>query len=115
MPDAIYKICPEVLWHAAQEAGSFAGAPVDLVDGYIHFSTGAQVRETAARHFAGQTGLLLLAVDAAALGGHLRWEPARGGDLFPHLYAALPVAAVFRVDPLPLGPDGTHCFPPSLP
>jgi len=114
MPDVIYKICPEELWRAAQAAGSFEGAPVDLADGYIHFSTGAQVRETAARHFAGQAGLLLLAVDAAALGAELRWERSRAGDLFPHLYGTLPLNAVRRVEPVPLGPDGTHEFPPSL-
>jgi uncharacterized protein (DUF952 family) len=114
MVDIIYKICPEALWREAEKAGRFDGAPIDLADGYIHFSTGAQVRETAARHFAGQGDLLLLAVDAGALGVDLRWEPSRGGDLFPHLYGALPLAAVRRVDPLPLAPDGTHDFPPSV-
>ncbi len=114
MVDVIYKICPEALWRAAQAVGRFEGAPVDLADGYIHFSTGAQVRETAARHFAGQGDLLLLAVDEGALGADLRWEPSRGGDLFPHLHGALPLAAVRRVDPLPLAPDGTHDFPPSV-
>jgi uncharacterized protein (DUF952 family) len=83
---------------------------VDLADGFIHFSTAAQVRETAARHFAGQTGLVLIAVEAGALGSFLRWEPSRGGDLFPHLYGPLPLAAVRWVAPLALGADGVHVF-----
>ena len=114
MSQLIYKICPEDLWRAAEAAGRFEGAPVDRADGYIHFSTKAQVRETAKRHFSGQAGLLLLTVEAEELGAGLRWEPSRGGDLFPHLYGTLPLAAVRRVDPLPLAPDGTHSFPPSL-
>lgn len=108
----IYKICPAALWRAAEREGVFRGAPVDLADGYIHFSTAAQLAETAARHFAGQHDLVLVAVAAEALGGALRWEPSRGGELFPHLYAALPVAAAHRVLPLPLGPDGRHLLPP---
>jgi len=111
MSSLIYKIVPRPLWQEAEAGGSFAGAPVDLADGYIHFSTAAQVRETAAKHFAGQQDLLLVAVDAAALGEALRWEPSRGGALFPHLYAALPVAAALWVRPLPLGADGQHRFP----
>ena len=107
----VYKICPEPLWHDAERAGAFHGAPVDLADGYIHLSTAAQVRETAARHFAGQDGLVLVAVEAEALGAALRYEPSRGGDLFPHLYGPLPLAAVRSVRPLPLGPDGQHVFP----
>lgn len=107
----IYKIVPQALWREAREKGSFAGAAIDLTDGYIHFSTAAQARETAARHFAGQTDLLLVAVDAARLGESLKYEPSRGGDLFPHLYAALPMAAVLSEHPLPLGPDGHHIFP----
>ena len=106
-----YKICPEPLWHDAERAGAFHGAPVDLADGYIHLSTAAQVRETAARHFAGQDGLVLVAVEAEALGAALRYAPSRGGDLFPHLYGPLPLAAVRSVRPLPLGPDGQHVFP----
>lgn len=115
MPQLIYKICPEDLWRAAEAAGRFEGAPVDLADGYIHFSTADQVRETAARHFSGQTQLVLVAIDADALAGDLRWEPSRGGALFPHLYAALPLAAVRRVADLPLGPDGAHVFPLDVP
>ncbi|MBZ0141337.1 MAG: DUF952 domain-containing protein, partial [Pseudorhodoplanes sp.] len=85
----IYKICPAALWRQAQQDGIFRGAPVDLADGFIHFSTAAQVGETAAKHFAGQGELLLIAVDTERLGGALKWEPARGGALFPHLYAPL--------------------------
>ena len=87
MADIIYKICPEALWREAEKAGRFDGAPVDLADGYIHFSTPEQVRETAAKHFAGQRDLLLVAVDAASLGSTLKWEVSRGGALLPHLYA----------------------------
>jgi uncharacterized protein (DUF952 family) len=110
----IYKICDAALWRAAEPAGAFRGAPVDLADGYIHFSTAAQVRETAARHFAGRGDLVLVAIDAEALGPALRYEPSRGGALFPHLYGALPMAAVLWVKPLPLGAGG-HVFPEPLP
>lgn len=112
MPQPIYKICPEQLWREAEEEGRFTGAPVDAADGFIHFSTAAQVRETAARHFAGQDELLLVAVDPERLGEALRYEPSRGGDLFPHLYAPLDLSAVLWVRPLPLGTDGSHVFPP---
>jgi uncharacterized protein (DUF952 family) len=115
MRDPIYKICPEALWREAEAAGQFTGAPVDLADGYIHFSTAGQVRETARRHFSGASGLVLVTVDAAALGAALRHEPSRRGDLFPHLYGPLPLSGVQRVEPLPLGPDGAHVFPPGIP
>jgi uncharacterized protein (DUF952 family) len=111
----IYKICPELLWQEAEKAGIFAGAPIDIQDGYLHFSTGQQVRETAARHFARGGDLLLIAVDASLLGEALRYEPSRGGDLFPHLYASLPLSAVLWVKPLPLGADGHHVFPDLAP
>jgi uncharacterized protein (DUF952 family) len=114
VPTTIYKICDAALWHAAERAGAFHGAPVDRADGYIHFSTAAQVRETAARHFAGVSDVVLVAVDAGALGAALRFEPSRGGALFPHLYGALSVAAVLWVEPLPLGAGG-HVFPEPLP
>ncbi|ACA17662.1 protein of unknown function DUF952 [Methylobacterium sp. 4-46] len=110
----IYKICPAPLWRDAQAAGRFLGAPVDLADGYIHFSTAAQVAETAARHFAGQDDLVLVAVAAEDLGEALRYEPSRGGALFPHLYGPLPLAAVRSAVPLRLGPDGRHRFPADL-
>jgi uncharacterized protein (DUF952 family) len=114
VPTTIYKICDAALWRAAERAGAFHGAPVDLADGYIHFSTAAQVRETAARHFAGVCDLMLVAVEAQALGRALRYEPSRGGALFPHLYGALPMAAVLWAEPLPLGAGG-HVFPEPLP
>ncbi|MEJ7927625.1 DUF952 domain-containing protein [Sphingobium sp. AN641] len=91
--------------------GVFAGAPVDLADGYIHLSTRNQAAETAARHFAGQDGLVMLMVDLAAFGDLIRWEPSRGGALFPHLYADLPMSAVAGKVVLRLGDDGTHQFP----
>lgn len=109
----IYKICPAALWAEAERSGRFNGAPVDLADGYIHFSTAEQARETARRHFAGQDGLLLIAVEDGDLGPALRYEPSRGGALFPHLYAPLEFARVRWVAPLPLGPDG-HVFPEDL-
>ena len=107
----IYKIAPRDLWAQAEQAGSFTGAPVDIADGYIHFSAATQVRETAARHFASQQDLLLISVNASALGAALKFEVSRGGALFPHLYGELPLAAVLKAEPLPLGDDGLHIFP----
>ncbi len=115
MPTTIYKICESALWREAEREGVFHGAPVDARDGYIHFSTGAQVHETAEKHFAGAGDLMLLAIDAEAIGGALKWEPSRGGALFPHLYGALPLKAVLWARPLPLGPDGRHDFPDLSP
>jgi uncharacterized protein (DUF952 family) len=111
LPTSIYKICDAALWREAERVGAFAGAPVDLADGCIHFSTAGQVAETAARHFAGRTDLVLVAADAEALGTALRYEPSRGGALFPHLYGTLSLSAVRWVKPLRLGPDGQHVFP----
>jgi uncharacterized protein (DUF952 family) len=108
----LYKICPAALWRDAERAGAFRGSEVDRRDNFIHFSTAAQVIETAAKHFAGQSDLLLISVDASRLGSALKWEPSRGGALFPHLYGPLSLKAVKRVDRLPLGPDGGHVFPP---
>ncbi|WP_428647588.1 DUF952 domain-containing protein [Roseibium sp.] len=107
----IFKIVPRVLWQEAVEAGVFKGAPVDLADGYIHFSTGEQARETAAKHFAGQSDLLLAAFDADAFGDKLKWEVSRGGALFPHLYDTFDPAAALWVKDLPLAPGGDHVFP----
>ena len=106
--EVIYKIVPSSLWPTRGQA--FAGAPVDLADGFIHFSTKAQVAATAARHFAGADDLLLVAVEAAQLGEALKWEASRGGDLFPHLYGPLPLSAVLWARPLRLGDDGRHDF-----
>lgn len=113
MTRLIYRILPAAEWAQAAAAGVFAGTAHDLRDGFIHFSTARQMAETAAKHYAGQADLLLLAVDADVLGPALKWERSRNDDLFPHLYGALPVAAVRRVDPLPLGADGRHVFPPD--
>lgn len=107
----IYKIVPTALWRDAKEAGVFKGAAIDLTDGFIHFSTAAQVKETAQKHFAGQDDLLLVAVDGAALGDKLLFETSRGGDQFPHLYAPLPLDAVLWETPLTLDDDGAHQFP----
>ncbi|MGH6768227.1 MAG: DUF952 domain-containing protein [Xanthobacteraceae bacterium] len=115
MAQVIYKICRTPEWREAERARVFRGAPVDLHDGFIHFSTADQVAETAARHFAGAGDLVLVAVDAAALGDALRWEPSRGGALFPHLYGTLPLAAVLWSKPLSLGADGRHVFPEPVP
>jgi uncharacterized protein (DUF952 family) len=104
----IYKIVPEALWRAAEAVGRFDGAPVDLADGYIHFSTATQAQETADKHFAGQTGLLLVALADEDLGDGLKWEPSRGGQLFPHLYGPLPTALARSVKPISIGPDGRH-------
>lgn len=110
----IYKICPATLWAEAEAKGRFDGAPVDLADGYIHFSAAAQLAETAAKHFAGQDGLLLIAIDDSQLGPALRYEPSRGGALFPHLYAPLDPKAARWIAPLPLRADGSHVIPESL-
>ncbi len=107
----IYKICPAPLWREAERRGAFDGSPVDIADGFIHFSTAGQVAETAAKHFAGQHDLVLVAVDAEALGAALKWEPSRGGALFPHLYEALDVRLAIKAVPLPLDADDKHIFP----
>jgi uncharacterized protein (DUF952 family) len=102
----IYKICEQQAWHAAEQAGHYRGSEIDARDGFIHFSTAAQVAETAAKHFAGQADLMLVAVDSDALGAALKWEPSRGGDLFPHLYASLALSAVRWTRRLPDETDG---------
>ncbi|MCB1313532.1 MAG: DUF952 domain-containing protein [Sedimentitalea sp.] len=109
----IYKILRAEDWAALRAAGETLGAPVDLADGYVHFSTAAQAPETAAKHFAGAEGLMLLALEAEALGAALRWEPSRGGALFPHLYGPLRLADVLWARPLPLDAGG-HRFPEDL-
>lgn len=110
----IYKICTAAEWDAAVRDGAYRGSVVDRRDGFIHFSTAAQVRDTAAKHFAGLSDLVLIGIDDTRLGTELRWEPSRGGALFPHLYAPLPVDAATSIDPLPLGNDGRHRFPDWL-
>ena len=110
----IYKVCQHQLFAASVAAGRFLGAPIDAADGYIHFSTAEQLRETLRLYFAGQSDLMLFAVPCATLGDRLVWEPSRGGALFPHLYGDLPLSAVLAVTPLPIGADGRHVFPETL-
>src|SRR5882672_12163747 len=102
----IYKICDAALWREAERARLFRGAGIDMQDGYIHFSGADQVVETAAKHFAGAADLVLVAVDASALGTALKWEPSRGGALFPHLYGHLATEHVVAVHDAPLDMDG---------
>lgn len=107
----IYHICGRQEWTTGALRGFYTGSSQDVADGYMHFSTARQVRASAAKHRAGQRDLVLLTVATGALGDDLRWETARNGDSFPHLYGTLPVTAVIAVDDLPLGGDGRHVFP----
>lgn len=111
MSQFIYKITSLQQWSVAREAGVFKGAEIDLADGYIHFSTAAQVGETLAKHFAGQSDLVLLSVEADSLGEALKWEPSRGGQLFPHLYGELPCEKVVSSSELELDKSGMHLLP----
>ncbi|MEC7667850.1 MAG: DUF952 domain-containing protein [Pseudomonadota bacterium] len=106
----IYKILRAAEWADLQNLGETQGAPVDVADGYIHFSTAEQARETAAKHFAGENNLMLLAYDSDQLGDAMKWEKSRNDQLFPHLYAPLRHDQALWARPLPLGPDG-HEFP----
>lgn len=110
-PDTAYKILTAEQMTRLETDGSFAGAPIDLADGYIHLSTAAQLDETVARHFAGQNDLHIVAVDLAVLAGAIRWDPSRGGDLFPHIYAPLPLSAVLAYGPLDRDHDGRVKLP----
>ena len=110
----IYKICTAAEWREAERAGIYRGSAVDRRDGFIHFSTAEQVAETAAKWFTDQRDLMLVAIDADALSDNLKWEPSRGGALFPHLYGELDLKAVRETDPLPLDTAGRHVFPRSL-
>ena len=107
----IYKICPASAWREAERQGVYRGSADDARDGYIHFSTAAQVPGTLAKYYSGQNALFLVAIDAGALGDALRWEPARGGDLFPHLYGELDLGAVLSVSELQMRADGSHVVP----
>jgi uncharacterized protein (DUF952 family) len=111
----IYKILRVPEWEAIGEAEEFAGSPDDLRDGFIHFSTAGQLRDTAEKHFASEDYLVLLAVDADALGEKLKWEASRGGALFPHLYGPLPMNAVLRLASVQRDEDGEPDFPPEIP
>ncbi|GAA0732330.1 DUF952 domain-containing protein [Sphingomonas japonica] len=110
-PATAYKVLTAEQMAALEAGGSFAGAPVDLADGYIHLSTAAQLTVTVDKHFAGQSDLHVAAIDLAALGSAVRWEESRGGQLFPHLYAALPLVAVIAYGPLERGQDGSVRLP----
>ncbi|HUC61536.1 MAG TPA: DUF952 domain-containing protein [Alphaproteobacteria bacterium] len=112
LPTLIYHLADRAAWDAARARGLYFGSADDARDGFIHFSTAAEIEASAAKHRKGQANLVLLAVDPTMLGDALRWEESRGGVRFPHLYAALPVSAVRAAEPLPLGPDGRHVFPP---
>jgi uncharacterized protein (DUF952 family) len=111
MSKIVYKIVPADLWRKAEEDGVFRGASIDLTDGFIHLSTGAQAKKTAELYFAGQDNLLLVAIDGETLGSALVYEPSRDGALFPHLYGSLDPAAVLWAHPLILRADGGHDFP----
>jgi uncharacterized protein (DUF952 family) len=111
----IYKICPASAWREAERQGVYRGSADDVRDGFIHFSTASQVAETAKRHFFGQTGLFLIAIDADALGEALRWEPSRNDELFPHLYGELDLGAVTGVLDLRARSDGNHDVPELKP
>jgi uncharacterized protein (DUF952 family) len=110
-PSPLYHICRRVDWQAGADGGLYRAPESDRADGFLHFSTAGQIVESAARHRAGQCGLVLIEIDAANLGRDLRWETSRNGALFPHLYGPIPLAAVTVVHDLPLGPDGLHIFP----
>ena len=110
----IFKIFRANEWAALQAQGETRGAPIDLADGFVHFSTAEQTQETAAKHFAGQDGLMLLVLEADAMGPSLKWEVSRGGALFPHLYRALRLDEVIWAKPLPLV-DGIHQIPDDSP
>jgi uncharacterized protein (DUF952 family) len=111
MAQPVYKILSKSAFQEAKARGRFEGSPVDLSDGFIHLSAGNQVAGTLAAHFGGQSDLLLLAIDSESLGDRLKWEPSRGGALFPHLYGSLDLAHIVSVDELPLGEDGRHRLP----
>jgi uncharacterized protein (DUF952 family) len=114
MAEPIYKVMTEAAFEASWSQGHFDGSADDLRDGFIHLSAAHQLAGTLAKYFAGQEGLVLLAVDPARLGPALKWETSRGGALFPHLYAPLDLAAVLWVEPLPLGPDSRHVLPEGV-
>jgi uncharacterized protein (DUF952 family) len=111
----IYKICPASAWREAERQGVFGGSADDARDGFIHFSAASQVAETARKHFFGQTGLFLIAVDADALGESLRWERSRNDELFPHLYGELDLGAVTAILDMRARSDGYHDIPELAP
>jgi uncharacterized protein (DUF952 family) len=114
MGQPVYKICPEAALQEARRCGRFEGSADDARDGFIHLSAASQVAGTLAKYFAGQRGLVLLAVDPERLGERLRWETSRGGELFPHLYGPLELEPVISVEPLTLQEDGSHRLPTGV-
>lgn len=117
METRIYSLVRGADWREAERSGAYRGSADDARDGFLHFSTASQVRESAAKHRRGEPDLWLVEVDAARLGEALRWEPASGGKrpgLFPHLYGELPLSAVLSATRLPLRQDGEHAFPPGF-
>ncbi len=114
MDGTIYKVCSKAALAEAKAKGRFEGSSDDLRDGFIHFSSAEQLRGTLAKHFAGETDLVLLAVDTERLGEHLQWEPSRGGAVFPHLYGPLDLAAVVWAEPIQLEPDGHPRLPARI-
>ncbi|MCF4097646.1 DUF952 domain-containing protein [Maritalea mediterranea] len=110
----IYKVCPKADYEAAKDEGFYRGMPVDIEDGFMHFSTAAQLPETLEKHFAGQSDLVLLYVDAEWVENHLKWEPSRGDDLFPHLYAELNLAHVLRTHDLKVDENGRFILPDDI-
>jgi uncharacterized protein (DUF952 family) len=113
-PEFIYKVAPRPLWQAAATKGHLAGAPIDLADGFIHFSTADQLAETLGKHFAGEGDLILVAVRTRALGKALKWEVSRGGALFPHLYGPLDTATVEWTAPISVAADGSCELPEAV-
>ena len=113
-PELVFKICREAEWAEARASGSYTGSADDARDGFIHLSTAGQLIGTAGKYFRGIEGLVLVAFEPAALGEALKWEPSRGGALFPHLYAPLPVAKALWASPLPLAADGVPVIPKDI-
>jgi uncharacterized protein (DUF952 family) len=112
--ELFYKLCSVAEWAEAEAAGLWVGSAVDVTDGFIHFSTAHQLAGTAAKHFFGRSDLLLVSIDPAGFGDALKWELSRGGDMFPHLYAPLPVAAAVAVRPVLLDAGGVHILPEAV-
>ena len=110
----IYKIEDKSIWQKAMDAGQYKGAPIDLADGFIHFSTAEQTRETAAKHFTRREGLILAVIDQQQLGTDLKWEVSRGEQLFPHLYGTLDMSSVVATHDMSLDADGLHIFPEEI-
>ena len=108
----IYKICDSKLFELASKKGQFCGTKIDINDGFIHFCSASQIAETLALHFSGMQNLLLLTIDPSCL--DVKWEPARMGELFPHLYDTLPLTSVLAVTPIPIDDDGRHMLPSQL-